>query len=237
MSVSTVAAPAKRRVLVVDDEDNVTHLVSSALRFDGFETVTADTGTAALAAVAEQEPDLIVLDVMMPGLDGLGVLHSLRSAGSQVPVIFLTARDAASDRVGGLRGGADDYVVKPFGFAELVARMEAVLRRSRPVLPVPAPARPLVRLADVEIDLDARTVRAHGGPVRLTRKEFDLLALLAEQPGAVRTRAEILQRVWESPWQGPSRTLDVHVSSLRAKLGAPDLVETVRGVGYRLRSG
>src|SRR5256714_1957113 len=120
----------KRRVLVVDDEENVTHLVSSALRFDGFDTVTADNGQSALAAIAETEPDLVVLDVMMPGLDGLGVLQSLRAAGSDVPVIFLTARDAATDRIGGLRAGADDYVVKPFSVEELLARVHAVLRRS-----------------------------------------------------------------------------------------------------------
>ena len=133
MSAATVASTTtKRRVLVVDDEDNVTHLVSSALRFDGFETVTADSGTSALARVAETDPDLIVLDVMMPGLDGLGVLQNLRAAGSQVPVIFLTARDAASDRIVGLRAGADDYVIKPFSVEELLARVHAVLRRSSP---------------------------------------------------------------------------------------------------------
>src|SRR5262249_48799274 len=129
-----MAAPVltKRRVLVVDDEENVTHLVSSALRFDGFDTFTADNGPSALAAVAESDPDLVVLDVMMPGMDGLGVLQNLRAAGSQVPVIFLTARDAASDRIGGLRAGADDYVVKPFSVEELLARVHAVLRRSTP---------------------------------------------------------------------------------------------------------
>jgi DNA-binding response OmpR family regulator len=222
------------RVLLVEDDAGVAGALASGLRRRGWELVHAATGAEAVARA--HGVHLVLLDLGLPDMDGMDVCRILR-AGSDVPIIALTARGDPRSKVAGLRGGADDYVVKPFGFAELVARMEAVLRRSRPVLPVPAPARPLVRLADVEIDLDARTVRAHGGPVRLTRKEFDLLALLAEQPGAVRTRAEILQRVWESPWQGPSRTLDVHVSSLRAKLGAPDLVETVRGVGYRLRSG
>jgi DNA-binding response OmpR family regulator len=222
------------RVLLVEDDAGVAGALASGLRRRGWELVHAATGAEAVARA--HGVHLVLLDLGLPDMDGMDVCRTLR-AGSDVPIIPLTARGDPRSKVAGLRGGADDYVVKPFGFAELVARMEAVLRRSRPVLPVPAPARPLVRLADVEIDLDARTVRAHGGPVRLTRKEFDLLALLAEQPGAVRTRAEILQRVWESPWQGPSRTLDVHVSSLRAKLGAPDLVETVRGVGYRLRSG
>jgi two-component system OmpR family response regulator len=149
MSTATTAARGtKRRVLVVDDEDNVTHLVSSALRFDGFETVTADNGTSALAKVAETDPDLIVLDVMMPGLDGLGVLQNLRSAGSQIPVIFLTARDTANDRIAGLRAGADDYVVKPFSVEELLARVHAVLRRA-----APEDAREgVLRIADRELD-------------------------------------------------------------------------------------
>jgi DNA-binding response OmpR family regulator len=222
------------RVLLVEDDAGVAGALASGLRRRGWELVHATTGAEAVARA--RGVDLVLLDLGLPDMDGMDVCRTLRG-GSDVPIIALTARGDARSKVAGLRGGADDYVVKPFGFAELVARMEAVLRRSRPVLPVRVPARPPVRLADVEIDLDARTVRAHGGPVRLTRKEFDLLALLAEQPGAVRTRAEILQRVWQSTWQGSSRTLDVHVASLRAKLDAPDLVETVRGVGYRLRSG
>jgi DNA-binding response OmpR family regulator len=222
------------RVLLVEDDAGVAGALASGLRRRGWELVHAATGAEAVARA--HRVDLVLLDLGLPDMDGMDVCRTLR-AGSDVPIIALTARGDARSKVAGLRGGADDYVVKPFGFAELVARMEAVLRRSRPVLPVPVPARPPVRLADVQIDLDARTVRAHGEPVRLTRKEFDLLALLAEQPGSVRTRTEILQRVWQSSWQGSSRTLDVHVASLRAKLGAPDLVETVRGVGYRLRSG
>ena len=222
------------RVLLVEDDAGVAGALASGLRRRGWELVLAATGAEAVTRA--HGVHLVLLDLGLPDMDGMEVCRTLR-AGSDVPIIALTARGDPRSKVAGLRGGADDYVVKPFGFAELVARMEAVLRRSRPVLPVPVPARPPVRVADVEIDLDARTVRAHGEPVRLTRKEFDLLALLAEQPGAVRTRAEILQRVWESSWQGSSRTLDVHVASLRAKLAAPDLVETVRGVGYRLRSG
>jgi DNA-binding response OmpR family regulator len=222
------------RVLLVEDDAGVAGALASGLRGRGWELVHAATGAEAVARA--HGVHLVLLDLGLPDMDGMDVCRTLR-ARSDVPIIALTARGDPRSKVAGLRGGADDYVVKPFGFAELVARMEAVLRRSRPVAPVPAPTRPPVRLADVEIDLDARAVRAHGGPVRLTRKEFDLLALLAEQPGAVRTRAEILQRVWQSSWQGSSRTLDVHVASLRAKLGAPDLVETVRGVGYRLRSG
>ncbi len=154
----TAAVAAKRRVLVVDDEENVTHLVSSALRFDGFETIIADNGPSALAAVAESDPDLVVLDVMMPGMDGLGVLHNLRAAGSQVPVIFLTARDAATERIGGLRAGADDYVVKPFSVEELLARVHAVLRRS-----VPDENREgVLRVADLELDENSHEVTRAG---------------------------------------------------------------------------
>ena len=146
----------KRRVLVVDDEENVTHLVSSALRFDGFETMTADSGTTALHKITEYDPDLVVLDVMMPGRDGFGVLQELRASGSQVPVIFLTARDAATDRVSGLRAGADDYVVKPFSIEELLARVHAVLRRS-----VPESAQDgVLRIADLELDENSHEVLA-----------------------------------------------------------------------------
>jgi two-component system, OmpR family, response regulator len=172
MSTATVTSTqTKRRVLVVDDEDNVTHLVSSALRFDGFETVTADSGTAALAKVAEYDPDLIVLDVMMPGLDGLGVLQNLRAAGSQVPVIFLTARDAASDRIVGLRAGADDYVVKPFSIEELLARVHAVLRRSAPE----SGRDGVLTVADLELDENSHEVTRAGVEVHLTATEFELL--------------------------------------------------------------
>ena len=142
---------------------NVTHLVSSALRFDGFETVTADSGTAALAKVAESDPDLIVLDVMMPGLDGLGVLQNLRAAGSQVPVIFLTARDTASDRIVGLRSGADDYVVKPFSIEELLARVHAVLRRATP----DAGREGVLSVADLELDENSHEVTRAGVEVHL----------------------------------------------------------------------
>jgi DNA-binding response OmpR family regulator len=222
------------RVLLVEDDAGVAGALASGLRRLGWELVHAGTGAEAVARAPGV--DLVLLDLGLPDVDGMEVCRALR-AGSDVPIIAVTARGDTRSKVAGLRGGADDYVVKPFGFAELVARMEAVLRRRRPAVPVPPVVRPPLRLAEVELDLDARMVRKHGEPVRLTRKEFDLLALLAEQPGAVRTRAEILERVWQTTWQGSSRTLDVHVASLRAKLDAPELVETVRGVGYRLRVG
>src|SRR6201986_3983822 len=184
----TAVAPvrAKRRVLVVDDEENVTHLVSSALRFDGFETLTADNGNSALAAVAESDPDLIVLDVMMPGLDGLGVLHNLRAAGSQVPVIFLTARDVATDRISGLRASADDYVIKPFSVEELRARVHAVLRRA-----APEEARDgILQVADLELDENSHEVTRGGEEIHLTATEFELLRYLMRNQRVVLSKAQ-----------------------------------------------
>jgi two-component system OmpR family response regulator len=235
---SAAAAPhhqsSKRRVLVVDDEDNVTHLVSSALRFDGFETVTANSGTAALTAVAENDPDLIVLDVMMPGMDGLGVLQSLRSAGSQVPVIFLTARDAATDRIGGLKAGADDYVVKPFSIEELLARVHAVLRRS-----APDDAREgVLRIADLELDENSHEVTRGGVEIHLTATEFELLRYLMRNERVVLSKAQILDRVWKYDFQGQSNIVELYIGYLRKKVDTvePKLIHTVRGAGYVIKA-
>jgi two-component system, OmpR family, response regulator len=233
-AVAAAGAGSKRRVLVVDDEDNVTHLVSSALRFDGFETITADSGTAALAAVAANDPDLIVLDVMMPGMDGLGVLQNLRSAGSQIPVIFLTARDAASDRIGGLRAGADDYVVKPFSIEELLARVHAVLRRS-----VPEGARDgVLRIADLELDENSHEVTRAGVEVHLTATEFELLRYLMRNERVVLSKAQILDRVWKYDFQGQSNIVELYIGYLRKKVDAvePKLIHTVRGAGYVIKA-
>jgi two-component system OmpR family response regulator len=234
MSSAAAASTPKRRVLVVDDEDNVTHLVSSALRFDGFETITADNGTAALVAVAENDPDLIVLDVMMPGLDGLGVLHNLRSAGSQVPVIFLTARDAATDRIGGLRAGADDYVVKPFSIEELLARVHAVLRRS-----APDDAREgVLQVADLELDENSHEVTRAGVDVHLTATEFELLRYLMRNERVVLSKAQILDRVWKYDFQGQSNIVELYIGYLRKKVDSvePKLIHTVRGAGYVIKA-
>jgi two-component system OmpR family response regulator len=234
MSTAVAHPSTKRRVLVVDDEDNVTHLVSSALRFDGFETVTASSGTAALSAVAESDPDLIVLDVMMPGLDGLGVLQSLRSAGSHVPVIFLTARDAATDRIGGLRAGADDYVVKPFSIEELLARVHAVLRRS-----APDDARDgVLRIADLELDENSHEVSRAGVEVHLTATEFELLRYLMRNERVVLSKAQILDRVWKYDFQGQSNIVELYIGYLRKKVDAvePKLIHTVRGAGYVIKA-
>jgi DNA-binding response OmpR family regulator len=233
MSAAMANSSTKRRVLVVDDEENVTHLVSSALRFDGFETMTADSGTAALHKIAEYDPDLVVLDVMMPGRDGFGVLQELRASGSQVPVIFLTARDAATDRVSGLRAGADDYVVKPFRVAELLARVRALVRRG-------AREHRATEAGGVRVDPASRRAWQDGRELDLTPKEFDLLALLVSEAGTVVRRDRIMREVWDENWFGSTKTLDMHVSWLRRKLGddaaAPRLIVTVRGVGLRFEA-
>jgi len=218
------------RILLVEDDDRVAGALTTALRRHGFDVHRVTTGAQALAA---GEVQLVLLDLGLPDMDGVEVCRELRRR-SDVPIIAVTARSDERDRVVGLRTGADDYVVKPFGAAELVARIEAVLRRSRRV---DAAADARIHLGDVEIDLAGRQVTREGEPISLTRKEFDLLALLARQPGAVVTRDRILAEVWHTTWQGSSHTLDVHVASLRTKLGYPDCVETVRGVGYRLRTG
>ena len=231
-----MAAPVatKRRVLVVDDEENVTHLVSSALRFDGFETVTADNGPSALAAVAESDPDLVVLDVMMPGMDGLGVLQNLRAAGSQIPVIFLTARDAATDRIGGLRAGADDYVVKPFSVEELLARVHAVLRRSAPE----ESREGVLRVADLELDENSHEVTRSGAEVHLTATEFELLRYLMRNERVVLSKAQILDRVWKYDFQGQSNIVELYIGYLRKKVDnvEPKLIHTVRGAGYVIKA-
>ena len=235
MSVTMQAKQqTKQRVLVVDDAENVAPQVSSALRFDGFETITADNGNSALAAVAEHDPDLVVLDVMMPGLDGFGLLGKLRAAGSQVPVIFLTARDAANDRVNGLRAGADDYVVKPFSIEELLARVHAVLRRVTP----DATRDGILSVADLELDENSHEVWRAGEEVHLTSTEFELLRYLMRNERVVLSKAQILDRVWKYDFQGQSNIVELYVGYLRKKVDSvePKLIHTVRGAGYVIKA-
>jgi len=215
-------------VLVVEDDDTIAGPLLKGLAREGY---TADRVASGSAALAAPVPDVVLLDLGLPDVDGYEVCRRLRQA-SEVPIIVITARGEEADRVAGLELGADDYLVKPFGFRELVARIRAVTRRTD----AGRTATPDVTVnGALEIDRRTRRARLDGDELPLTRKEFDLLALLASDPGALRTREEILEQVWDPNWYGPTKTLDVHVASLRRKLGDPTLIETVRGVGFRVR--
>ena len=220
-------------VLLVEDDDAIAEPLARGLERHGFSVHRDSHGLAALDTLASGPTvDLILLDLGLPDIDGYEVCRRVR-ATSAVPIIVLTARGDEIDRVLGLELGADDYMVKPFGFRELVARINAVSRRSAGVAPS---SDDVIGLAgDVVIDTRVRRVTIHGDEVALTRKEFDLLALLATDPGATFTRESILEQVWDAHWYGPTKTLDVHVAALRRKLGDPTLIETVRGVGFRAR--
>ena len=213
------------RILIVEDEDAIAAPLAEGLRREGFEVERATTGEDALEA---PPVDLVLLDLRLPDLDGTEVCRRLR-ARSDVPIIIVTAKGEEIDRVVGLELGADDYVVKPFGFRELLARIRAVMRRSHP-----GEDDGVLRAGRLEVDHRARRVSLGGEELELTPKEFDLLALLAADSGAVVTRERILREVWDTDWFGPTKTIDVHVASLRKKLGDPRWIETVRGVGHRL---
>jgi DNA-binding response OmpR family regulator len=221
-------------VLVVDDEATIRDIVRRYLTADGFEVAEAADGDEALARFAAHPPDLVVLDVMMPGIDGLEVLRRLR-ARSDVYVILLTAKSEEVDKLVGLSVGADDYLTKPFSPRELVARVRAVLRRDRPAAPVDVSD--VLRFAGLDIDRARREVRRDGRLVELSALEFDLLTALAESPGRVYTRRQLLERVWGWDYVGDERVVDVHIGNLRRRLdddaAAPALVATVRGVGYK----
>ncbi|HKH19231.1 MAG TPA: response regulator transcription factor [Solirubrobacteraceae bacterium] len=222
------------RILVVDDEPAVRAAVDRALRLDGHEVALAADGRAALDAVAAAPPDALVLDLLMPRVDGLEVCRRLRAAGDRTPVLVLTARDAVSDRVRGLDAGADDYLVKPFALEELLARLRALLRRAAG----PAEESPL-RFEDLELDPVEYTVRRGERPLDLTRTEYQLLELFLRHPRQVLTRSIIFERVWGYDFGPASNSLEVYVGYLRRKTeagGAPRLLHTVRGVGYVLRS-
>ncbi len=213
------------RVLVVEDDDSIAVPLVKGLAREGFVVERVATGSAALAAAPA---DMVLLDLGLPDIDGYEVCRRLRAV-SDVPIIVVTARGQEVDRVIGLELGADDYLVKPFGLRELVARIRAVARRSESRAAVPD----VREVGGVELDIRTRRVSVEGDEVDLTRKEFDLLALLMEEPGAIRTRDEIMETVWDAHWYGPTKTLDVHIAALRRKLGDPTLIETVRGVGFR----
>jgi DNA-binding response OmpR family regulator len=228
-----MAIPHPARILVVDDEVPILDLVRGYLERDGFEVDTAADGPAGLAAIRAGNPDVVVLDVMLPGLDGIEVCRQLRTF-SDAYVLMLTARGEEIDRIMGLTVGADDYLVKPFSPRELVARVKALLRRPRGGATTTG-ATP----SGLDIDESRRTVRVDGTPVELTALEFDLLAVLARDPGVVVRRQAFLDRVWGPAFVADDHLVDVHVANLRRKLGddpgQPRFIETIRGVGYRLR--
>ena len=225
-------APAAATVLVVDDEPGVRAALERALRVERYDVRSAGGGHEALALLAERSPDAIVLDVAMPGVDGLEVCRRLRAAGDRTPVLMLTARDAIDDRVAGLDAGADDYLVKPFALRELQARLRALLRRTE------ATRGGVLRFADLELDPVARAVRRGERAIDLSRTEFNLLELFLEHPRHVLTRSAIFECVWGYDFGPASNSLEVYIGYLRRKTeaaGEPRLLHTVRGVGYVLR--
>ncbi|MCF7550077.1 MULTISPECIES: response regulator transcription factor [Pseudonocardia] len=216
------------RALLVEDDAVLGGAVAKALTAHGFRVQHVTSGSAALEAVAQGAPDVVLLDMGLPDRDGIGVCRGIRAV-SRVPILAVTGRGAVEARVAGLRNGADDYIVKPFLIEELLARIDAVLRRTRGLGVAPA-----VVAGDVEIDLARRSVSVDGAEVALARKEFDLLAALARREGAVVARDELLDEVWGSTDSSARRTLEAHVGLVRSKLGRPEVIVTARGVGYRL---
>ena len=223
-----------KKILFVEDEAAIYEPFSKALLRNGFEPVIAKTASEALKLADRVDPDLVLLDLNLPDGDGSDVCRTLRKS-SEVPIVMLTARGTEMDRVLGLELGADDYVVKPFSSRELISRIRAVLRRARGTST--APEGP-IEVGELRLDPGSRSLKLAGEPVELTRKEFDLLAELMAQPGKVVTREDLMSRVWDVNWFGSTKTLDVHIRTLRRKLGDdsanPRFIETVRGVGFRL---
>jgi two-component system alkaline phosphatase synthesis response regulator PhoP len=224
------------RVLIIEDNHDLAFGLRNNLEIEGYAVEVADDGPAGLAAARRTPPDLIVLDLMLPGMDGYRVLRQLRQDGLTMPVLILTARGEEADKVLGFRLGADDYVTKPFGLLELLARVEALLRRSRPS--AAGGRRGVQRFANVEVDLATRAVRRNGEPVALTPMEFDLLVALLQRDGAVVSRVELLTEVWGHASDVHTRTIDTHIGELRRKLeedpSTPQYILTVRKAGYRL---
>jgi len=224
------------KIMVVDDEEHILELVELYLGKEGFKVVSAQDGKSAIEKFSIEKPDLLVLDIMLPGKDGLDVLREIRRA-SQVPVIMLTARESEVDKVLGLELGADDYLTKPFSPRELVARVKAVLRRARPAS---EEVEPIIVRGELTIDSSRRKVEVSGtGEIELTAKEFDLLYVMAANPGIVLTRDRLMEKVWGYEYMGDTRTVDVYIRHLREKLSdladSPRFIETVRGVGYRFK--
>ncbi|MDO5060044.1 MAG: response regulator transcription factor [Actinomycetaceae bacterium] len=230
------SAPSEEaRLLVVDDEPNIRDLLASSLRFAGFEVLVASDGASAFNLAATEHPDLVVLDVMLPDMDGFTVTRRLRDAGIRIPVLFLTARDDMRDKIQGLTVGGDDYVTKPFGLEEVVARIRAILRRTKE-----SSENGILKLADIVMDEDAYEVRRAGHKIDLSPTEFKLLRYLMINEGRVVSKNQILDHVWEYDWDGDSAIVESYISYLRRKLSVPgncgDLIQTRRGVGYMIRT-
>jgi two-component system OmpR family response regulator len=238
--VSVAAADLTRadgsplRVLVVDDEVNIAELISMALRYEGWQVQMAHTGTSAVNAARELGPDAVVLDMMLPDIDGLEVLRRMRTSLPDVPVVFLTARDAVEDRVAGLTAGGDDYVTKPFSLEELVARLRGLMRRSGAQR---AATSSVLVVGDLELDEDSHEVSRSGEQISLTATEFELLRFLMRNPKRVLSKAQILDRVWNYDFGGQANVVELYISYLRKKIdaGRPPMIHTLRGAGYVLK--
>ena len=232
-------AVSEARLLVVDDEPNIRDLLASSLRFAGYDVLSAGDGTEALRLATTEKPDLVILDVMLPDMDGFTVTRKLRASGIDMPILFLTAKDDMRDKVEGLQAGGDDYVTKPFGLEEVVARINAILRRTKHS----AVEQPLLRVADLELDDNLYEVHRGGRLIDLSPTEFKLLRYLLVNEGRVVSKTQILDHVWEYDWEGDAAIVESYISYLRRKLDAPDengkvppsLIQTRRGVGYLLR--
>ncbi len=224
------------RVLVVDDEQMLTDLLSLALRMEGWEVRAAASGFEALQTARDFEPDAMVLDVMMPDLDGMAVLQRLRHSGNDVPVLFLTAKDSVADRIAGLTAGGDDYVTKPFSLEEVVARLRGLMRRAGTALA--ADSEPILRVGDLSLNEDSHEVERAGEQIELTATEFELLRFLMRNQRRVVSKAQILDRVWHYDFGGRSSVVELYISYLRKKLdaGRVPLIHTVRGVGYLIKA-
>lgn len=222
------------RVLVVDDEVNIAELISMALRYEGFEVQAAHTGTKAVQAAKDLRPDAVVLDIMLPDLDGLEVLRRMRTADPHLPVVFLTARDAVEDRVAGLTAGGDDYVTKPFSLEELVARLRGLMRRAGAQA---AAGSSVLTVGDLTLDEDSHEVFRAGEEVTLTATEFELLRFLMRNPRRVLSKAQILDRVWNYDFGGQANVVELYISYLRKKIdaGRAPMIHTMRGAGYVLK--
>jgi len=223
------------RVLVVDDENTLTDLLSMALRYEGWEVKTAADGRTAISLAREFRPDAIVLDIMLPDMDGLSVLNRVRADGTDTPILFLTAKDSLDDRIAGLTAGGDDYVTKPFSLEELVARLRGLIRRS--IVSIAEEESPIITVGDLSLDEDSHEVFRDGESIELTATEFELLRFMMRNPRRVLSKAQILDRVWSYDFGGKSSVVEIYISYLRRKIdsGRTPMIHTVRGAGYILK--